>query len=104
MKVIMTLDKIFMVCDVMLYIYAFRIEFEDTLSKIFLTVVIVSFIVFEAISYELEIKKPIYVAIVYDFQMRNCCSLHCQHNVFLPGLGQCTLQYMAESKLKEVKM
>ena len=57
MKVIMTLDKMFMVCDVMLYIYAFRIEFEDTLSKIFLTVVIVSFIVFEAISYELEVKK-----------------------------------------------
>ena len=103
----MTLDKMFMVCDVMLYIYAFRIEFEDTFSKIFLAVVIVSFIVFEAISYELEImklKKTINVAIIYDFQMRNCCSLHCQHNVFLPGLGQCTLQYMAESKLKEVKM
>ena len=59
MKVIMILDKMFMVCDVMLYIYAFRIEFEDALSKIFLTVVIVSFIVFEAISYELEVKKVV---------------------------------------------
>ena len=65
LKVIMTLDKIFLVWVAMWYIHAFRLKFDDMFSIISLAVVIVSFIASEGISLVLAIEKSQYILLPF---------------------------------------
>ena len=65
LKVIMTLDKIFLVWVAMWYIHAFRLKFDDMFSIVSLSVAIVSFIASEGISHVLAIKKSQYILLPF---------------------------------------